>query len=209
MNRAMKYLPIVTLIAANLIPIAGVLFWGWSLIALLILYWLESLVVGAVNVLRIITCNGPIGQRIRTSLFFTVHYGSFWLAHGLFLMLMLIPEIKKYSTDEGYGGLSVSGIMIAMLGFLISHIVAFISYNSRFPRAERRPPLLQMFAPYGRVFVLHIVILGGAYLAAKYASVFVVVLLFAVLKLLAELGAGFIMKQSTVVAALSKRGDVA
>ena len=38
--------PVTTAIALNLIPVVGVLFWGWSAFALIFLYWLENLVVG-------------------------------------------------------------------------------------------------------------------------------------------------------------------
>src|SRR5438128_1777645 len=36
----------VVLIAANLVPLAGVLFFGWSVFATLLLFWVENVIVG-------------------------------------------------------------------------------------------------------------------------------------------------------------------
>ncbi len=54
--------PAVLLVAFNLIPLAGVLWFGWDLFSILVLYWLESGVVGVVNVLRIARAQGAALQ---------------------------------------------------------------------------------------------------------------------------------------------------
>jgi hypothetical protein len=43
------------LLAANLVPLAGVLFWGWSVSSVIVLYWFENIVIGVINVARMIT----------------------------------------------------------------------------------------------------------------------------------------------------------
>jgi hypothetical protein len=40
------------LIAANLVPIYGVVFLGWEVFPLLLLFWLENLIIGMYNVLK-------------------------------------------------------------------------------------------------------------------------------------------------------------
>lgn len=40
------------LILANLLPLIGVAFFAWDMLALLMLYWTESVIIGAMNVLR-------------------------------------------------------------------------------------------------------------------------------------------------------------
>lgn len=40
------------LVLANLVPLAGVLIWQWSVSSVVILYWFENVVIGLVNVLR-------------------------------------------------------------------------------------------------------------------------------------------------------------
>ena len=42
----------VALVLANLVPLAGVLLWEWSVSSVVILYWFENVVIGVVNVLR-------------------------------------------------------------------------------------------------------------------------------------------------------------
>jgi hypothetical protein len=36
---------VLILVAANLVPLVGVIFWGWDAFVLLMLYWLETAVI--------------------------------------------------------------------------------------------------------------------------------------------------------------------
>lgn len=45
------------LIAANALPLFGVLFLGWDTFSIVALYWSENVIIGAINVLKMITCN--------------------------------------------------------------------------------------------------------------------------------------------------------
>src|SRR5262245_8003810 len=45
------------LVAANCLPLLGVLFLGWVAFAIVVLYWSENVVIGAINVLKMITCD--------------------------------------------------------------------------------------------------------------------------------------------------------
>lgn len=44
------------LIAANALPLFGVLFLGWDTFSIVALYWSENVIIGAINVLKMITC---------------------------------------------------------------------------------------------------------------------------------------------------------
>ncbi len=44
------------LVAANCIPLLGVLFWGWSTFVIVIVYWAENVVLGAINLLKMLLC---------------------------------------------------------------------------------------------------------------------------------------------------------
>lgn len=48
-----------TLLAANLVPLAGVLLWQWSVSSVIVLYWFENVVLGVINVARMITFSPP------------------------------------------------------------------------------------------------------------------------------------------------------
>ena len=76
---------------ANAIPLIGVLFFGWSLMTILVLYWLENGIVGGWNIPRIALAKGEDpGQDVATAarnqrafiIPFIIHYGIFWLGHG-------------------------------------------------------------------------------------------------------------------------------
>jgi len=44
----------VALVLANIVPLVGVLLWQWSVSSIIILYWFENVVIGVVNVLRML-----------------------------------------------------------------------------------------------------------------------------------------------------------
>ncbi|HEX5013490.1 MAG TPA: DUF6498-containing protein [Candidatus Limnocylindrales bacterium] len=76
---------LVGLLIANAIPLVGVLFFGWSLITILVLYWLENCIVGLWNVPRIALARGldPVNNVVTQAQntkafiipFFFIHYG--------------------------------------------------------------------------------------------------------------------------------------
>src|SRR2546427_2499829 len=45
------------LIAANLIPLYAVLFWNWQVFPLLVLFWVENVIVGALNAVKLLTAD--------------------------------------------------------------------------------------------------------------------------------------------------------
>jgi hypothetical protein len=75
------------LVAANLLPLFGVLFSGWSVFIVMSLFWLENVIIGAWNVPRMATqlLRGQWGALFLIP-FFIVHYGLFCAIHGLFVM---------------------------------------------------------------------------------------------------------------------------
>ena len=48
----------IALVIANAIPLVGVLFFGWSLITILVLYWVENGIVGFWNIPKIALARG-------------------------------------------------------------------------------------------------------------------------------------------------------
>jgi hypothetical protein len=51
------------LVAANGLPLLGVLFLGWDAFSIILVYWSENLVIGAINVLKMLTC-APDASRL-------------------------------------------------------------------------------------------------------------------------------------------------
>jgi uncharacterized protein DUF6498 len=193
---------IALLVASNLLPLAGVLFWGWNLWSILILYWIENGIVGLLNIPKMLLARGggelvtstigaPAGRAVLTA-FFCVHYGIFWLVHGIFVWVAL-PLFAGFgsivnsagSFPGGLPGFDTAGslfgggvgntvasngpradvLLWGTLALLASHLSSFfLNYIGR-REYLTRSIAVQMFAPYSRVVVLHLTILIGAFVA--------------------------------------------
>jgi hypothetical protein len=261
----------VALLIANAIPLVGVAFFGWSLITILVLYWVENGIVGFWNVPKIALAQGSIiptplpdmpesaalaatgspsaaaslreawreaqaaqasmvaqrGSALRTlpgagriglALFFVMHYGTFWFVHGIFVFAL--PTFGGLGTGSGVGngvgnGFGNSGcledtlpsgldpsvlpgfescvaspfgeivwasVAIAAIALFISHGASFL-YNYVAHREYRRAsPTRQMGGAYGRVVVLHMTILLGAFAIALIGAPIGALIVLVVLK---------------------------
>src|SRR5207245_10592179 len=82
----------LVLVAANLVPLAGVLFFGWSVFATLLLFWVENVIVGGFNILRMLWAqpDNPLMWVAKAGMipFFIVHYGMFTTVHGVFVLTL-------------------------------------------------------------------------------------------------------------------------
>lgn len=193
-------LPILFLIAANLVPLFGVIFLGWSVGNILILYWLESVLIGLLNIVKILTARGKnskkrsaasLGGKIFLAIFFTFHYGIFTLVHGVF-----VADI--FEGREALAQMNESGtLLFVMLGFVLSH--GFSLGVNYFGKAEyhARSPDQQMIAPYGRVIVMHIVILLGGALVMTFGSPIWALIVLIVLKTMIDIGAHQVSHKAT------------
>jgi Family of unknown function (DUF6498) len=168
---------LVALIVANLIPLIGVLFLGWSVWNILVIYWVENGIVGAFNVFKMaraegtgtdsgmaFTVNGQAANSMsKLSLmpFFVVHYGIFWFVHGIFVFTL--PLFMSLSS-EPMAGLEIEpgSVLIAGIALVISHGLSFWWNYLRGGEYRRATPAGLMFAPYRRLIALHLTIIFGA-----------------------------------------------
>lgn len=146
------------LIAVNLLPLSGVLFFNWSVYEVLLLYWSENIIIGIFNLARFWTLLRR--QRDYSALFlgpfFCFHYGGFALGHYVFLRAFFGP-------DSDIGGELSAMFTASFLALLASH---WISYVVNFlGRREYRHTTTKdlMIAPYARVVVLHLTVLFGGF----------------------------------------------
>lgn len=209
------------LVAANVIPLWGVLSWGWQAFEVVVLYWLENVVVGLINLLKMALAS-PRPERLRSLQklderpaapggdpelarqaerwmadndsqivwlhhvsklfllpFFIFHYGMFTLVHGMFVFFLLgqrsgedlpfsgnpfevLPEMlhRVFSGGAAWGALALAA----------SHLVSFACHFLFRGEFRRKTAAEQMAAPYGRVVVLHVAILGGAFAITALGS---------------------------------------
>ena len=167
---------VVALVVANLIPLIGVLFFGWSVWNILVIYWLENGIVGVINVLKMSVATGDevtpgvtlmVNGRPATSAtkmglipFFIVHYGIFWFVHGIFVLTL--PAFFSLMSDDGMT-LDLGPVVFAALGLAISHGLSFWWNFLHGGEYRRTAAAALMFAPYRRLVALHITIIFGAF----------------------------------------------
>lgn len=116
------------LVAVNLGLLLAVPAFGWSIFDIVFLYWAENLVIGAINVLKMLTARGGLsaprgaarveaaggagmdatarrmaaaagwGVKLFLVPFFIVHYGGFCAGHGVFVFA-LFNEAGEFGDD--------------------------------------------------------------------------------------------------------------
>lgn len=175
----------VFLIVVNLFPLVGVLAFDWRVFDVLLLYWIENVIIGVINVMRMLLVastdsaqrtrrDSPV-RRVMMSAFFGVHYGMFCFAH-------LMAVVTLFAGDQGLEAaratllaempaeLSRSPLALATAGIALSHLFSFI-VNFLLGGERHRTDLGQLMQrPYGRVFVLHVTIIGGGLLIELLGS---------------------------------------
>lgn len=189
----------VLLIAFNLVPLVGVLLWDWNVATLLVLYWVENGIVGILNVPTILLARGPsevlasgalpAGARLAAVPFFLVHYGLFWLVHGVFVFAL--PQFIGFGGGGGFpvidaapgvgwpvggatahagAGPDMGAVTLGAVGLAISHGASFVMNFLGRREYLRVSAGAQMFAPYRRVVVLHVTIVIGAFMSLMFGS---------------------------------------
>lgn len=171
---------VIVLVLANLVPLAGVLFFGWEVFPIMLLFWLENVVVGMLNVLKMLLAGGGAPEQIVKVFlipFFCVHYGMFTGIHGVFVFTLFGPKNGARSHFGAFPDFELIGNNVtqqhlgwAVLALVASHIFSFGWNYLR--RGEFRSTTAQalMMQPYGRVVVLHIAIIGGGFLIMALGS---------------------------------------
>ncbi len=194
------------LIIVNLIPLYGVWFEGWNASEIFLVYCLETVIIGIVNVLKMAFVTifvrkkdvwGNNGSRNMHSgwffiIFFIAHYGFFvfvqtqiffsvsdLIADGYFLM-----DYSKIPDLLGFNGKLLLAIFIAY--HTLENIFDFFLSGKYKTISTGR----LMFEPYMRIFVQQfVVILGSIFL--KFGAGKVFILIFIVAKIFFELFVNF------------------
>ena len=117
----------LVLILANLIPLAGVFLFQWDVLAILLLYWAESVIIGVLNVARMVSCKSdnvlhgmlprlagqPVPEEFSKNIprvagaalkfflipFFIVHYGIFCFGH--LIVAKTILDMRLHEKERG------------------------------------------------------------------------------------------------------------
>ncbi len=187
----------LALIAANLIPLYGVLVLRWDVFPLIFLYWVENVIVGVFNVFRMLSTppydlKTWIGKAFIVP-FFCVHYGMFTGVHGIFVMVLFGGYGDKGAPFPGPDIVADSIRQYALLapaaGLFLSHGFSFV-WNFLGKGEYKKAGFKALMArPYSRIIVLHLTIIFGGFLVMALESPVLGLLLLLTLKVGFDLGA--------------------
>jgi hypothetical protein len=186
---------VIALIAVNLYPVFGVLFWGWDVFPIMFLFWSENIMIGFYNILKMIICQPkePTSWFEKAFMvpFFTIHYGGFTAGHGIFVITMFGQGILEGAEGPKFDALMEAlgqyRIFLAMFIMFLSHGFSFIT--NYLGKGEFRNTSLStlMMRPYGRVVILHITLIFGGFLVMSLNSPAMGLIFFIVLKIIMDL----------------------
>ncbi len=176
------------LIAANLLAIALALATRMSLRELMLVYWMQSVIIGLSFAIRMLslerfTTDGlkmndqPLEatprNRTRIAFFFAIHYGFF---HFVYLMFLAFDPASAKSAPW-----AALGFWFCAAGFALSHGYSLLQNIAKDRAGEPNLGTLMML-PYARIVPMHATILAGGLLHAGAATL----ILFCVLKTVAD-----------------------
>lgn len=169
-------------LAAALLPLAGVLVFDWPVAAVIGIYWLDNLLVGAFHALKMFAAQGRMldpkyeaGIRSQAQWsdaqkdalvhntkafyyhvlpwFFLVHYGLFCAGHGAFIAFLF---------DGAFGDFTSTLGLVLIVIMLVQHALDLRAFRAD-ATLVALPRALLMFQPYPRVIALHVALLVGMF----------------------------------------------
>jgi len=198
-------IPDFLLILVNLIPLYGVWFEGWDAKEIFIVYCLETVIIGVVNVVKmacitIFVRKKDVWESNSNTMqsgwffifFFIIHYGFFVFVQTqiFFGVSRMIPDgsmVMNYAKIPellGHNGKLMLLIFIAY--YTAQSVFSFFSSGTYKTISLGR----QMFEPYMRIFVQQfVVILGSMFLTFGAGKIFILV--FVIAKIFFELFVNF------------------
>jgi len=182
-----------SLLLANGVTILLAVTQNWNVLALMWVYWSQSIVIGFLNFLRIrqlrefstegLIINGhPVEPTQETknhiARFFLLHYGGFHLGYFIFLSVFSLTGILGNAAGNGLDSADSKYIVPTALLFLGNHVFSYF-YNRPSDTGRQKIGTL-MFYPYARIIPMHLTLILGVFLSGG-------LLLFLLLKTLADL----------------------
>lgn len=209
-------------VVANILPILGVIFWGWKPLDAFIIYALETLIIGIMTVIKLLitaihqsrdvpenTNKKGIIAGLFMIVFFIFHFGMFaaiqtsiftsvsGLTKGTQGPLYFFLNWYKFVTPE-----TVYALYMFIVSYAVTYLVPFM-YHQEY---KSQGMAQQMMEPYGRIFVQQFtVIIGSIFLMFNWGIGFLIV--FVGIKIYAEFY--FQNKLSEKIKLLSEKNDLA
>lgn len=203
-----KFVSLLAIVAANLVPLVMVLLGRWGVGEVLLLYWLETGIVGAFTILKVLFASAPVpahkqltmdqvfkapsaktlpllvadwglAGKLLLSVFFAFPYVMFMIFQGLILYIYL-------AIVGGYGW-PLLEVKWGLAALFAGHAVAFIVDYLAGGDFRRVGPGDCVVTPYHRLVVMQLVLAGGAWMSHSLGGAVYIMALFMGAKLLVEL----------------------
>lgn len=157
-----KHIGLWCLLGTNLYLIAYYIKYPDSFSSIVIIYWIQSALIGILNVLDMLTLKNIVSHQGQekddvfptkgcTAAFFAIHYGGFHLGYLIFLFTII--NIKA---------IDLSFIYLSFWLLLINGTINFIQNKIR-NRTEAVSIRSMFFMPYARIIPFHLTILIPAF----------------------------------------------
>jgi len=195
------------LVAANLVLIAGIAFWGWTVRDVVFLYFIETVIVGAYNALAMLIAQpyqmgwmrrqgiAPSGFELLASKLFQVpvfilHYGFFCYINGELLSSLILfngtPQGANTLRPLLASTLHDPHALVAIAAMTVSHGYSF--FRNYLGRGEYLHVDLKAMTerPYKRVIVTSLFVMGGGFALFAFNSPLMFVAVFVVIKIVVD-----------------------
>jgi len=191
----------ILLIAANALPLVGIVFWGWDAFELLVLYWFETAIIGFWTLFRLSAFmmapenSTATGWRrliapTAVGIFFTLHAGLFMVVHFIFLWTLFSGDwASRINGPRSFLSVLIigAGLWVPLLAMFVVRglFTLFDMYRERMAQRRRRPGPQRAVEPsegnaiggfYRRIIIMHVAILAGGFLAMLGSIVPLIVL---------------------------------
>ena len=188
---------------ANLLPVSGVIFFHWNAYFIIGAYFLESVVIGVVNVVKLYyssrfskSTDEYSGKGYFLILFFMLHYGFF-----VFVQITMLSGILSNSgSDFNYhsnhffpnfydffSACFQSGGKLLLLSLALTHLYDLIIRFIRSKRYLDVSPSKQMIEPYMRIFVQQFLVILGSVAILIFNSGLILVILLVLFTMIADI----------------------
>ena len=179
-----RFPTVLPVIIANCVPIVGVLAFGWDLLSIMFVYWLETAVVVFYSVLKIVAVGGPI-----TLLWIPLHLATFgiFMSFHLMMILGLAPgHHAGFFPPELLRGL-LGRTWAAGVGLMVSHGISFVVNFLGYGEYRRTTVDAQVAAPWTRLIIMHVTTIAGAWSVGLFDAPAGALVMLAVLKIVVDL----------------------
>ncbi len=173
-----------SLVGANLLTLVLALVFSWQVHDLMAVYWVQSVIIGASYVTRMLKLESfstdgfrinnravapTVETKRQTAGFFAIHFGIFHVAYLVFIL-----------AETGPGILLELGFIACAIAFGFNHLYSY-RYHRELDRRGTPNIGKLMFTPYLRIIPMHLTIIFGATMAGSLS-----LLLFGLLKTAAD-----------------------